>query len=107
MKEDQILTRDQVFDILEHYGVKEASVPYKGSSDESTIEGHDLDPAPEGWAPDEALEAALEQPIYDKIGEDFGDGVPGVEGIVVWNVTDRTIKVHHSYLHWNQEEINA
>lgn len=129
------LGRDEVFERLEALGIGEARVPYYGSHDESFVEAAELyaegtdagnvSPGPRyvlgdwsgfvpGGGPEElgdedadVLREALEEPIYEKLGDAFGDSVDGVDGVAVWKVAERRVVIEHGYLDWRHEDIEA
>lgn len=127
-------THEQVFDRLEELGVEVVHVPYHGAHDESFVEAVELygsDPTGRSDSPkyvleegsifgdinpdgdrleaedEDELREALEEPIYDQLGEAFGDSVDGVDGVAVWRVSEREVVVEHSYLDWHSEELRA
>ena len=56
---------------------------------------------------EDALARALEEPIYEKLGEAFGDNVDGVDGVAVWKVAERRVVIEHGYLDWHSEELEV
>lgn len=114
MEDATSLTREQVFERLEEMGVTYALLDYSGGHDESIVEPARLyagDPRPP-FEPcdlelpdDEELFEALERPIYDQLGEAFGDSVPDLGGTLVWNVEERRVVLEHNWLDWNSEEM--
>ncbi len=122
--EQPVMTREKVFGRLRDLGVKVAMVEYHGGGDESFIERvglhtlnrHEIqdydapaialgEPGFMDGTPDEdELAEALIQPIYDYLGEAFGDSVEGVGGMVVWYVGVEKVMIEHRYLDWVHEE---
>lgn len=107
------MDREEVFERLERMGASYAVLDYSGGYDESIVEPARLyagDPKP-AFEPcdleppdDEQLAEALERPIYDNLGEAFGDSVPDVSGTLVWNVVERKVLLEHNWLDWKSEE---
>ena len=56
---------------------------------------------------EDSLREALEEPIYEKLGDAFGDSVDGVGGECVWKVAERRVVIEHGYLDWHSEELEA
>jgi hypothetical protein len=111
--EHATLTREQVFERLERMGVAYALLDYSGGYDESIVEPARLyagdpkaafEPCDLEPPDDEQLAEVLERPIYDHLGEAFGDSVPDVGGTLVWNVGERKVVLEHNWLHWKSEE---
>jgi hypothetical protein len=100
------VTRDEVFDELQRMGVGEVRVGYHGGGDEGFVDHYEFY-APNGTELEipggrfsEEFEDAIEQPLYDELGEGFGDGEPHVDGEVVWKVAERIVLIEHSYQEW-------
>ncbi len=122
------MTREKVFGRLRDLGAKVAMVVYQGGHDESFIEGVFLynferqdiqyntpaialgEPVSldgveyKGMEDEDKLADALVQPIYDYLGEAFGDAVDGVDGQLVWYVAEEKVMIEHGYLEWIHEE---
>ncbi len=107
MHSGESMSRAEIFAALRYLGVTEARVSYHGGNDESFVEEIALED-PEGY-PVEAgltprLETALEESVYDELGEDFGDAVDGVDGELVFDADQEKVYLKHSYMEWVAEE---
>ncbi len=127
--EREIMTREKVFGRLRDLGAKVALIEYHGGNDESFIECVNLyssnredvqydspvilalgEPGfmargeNDGIPDEDELSASLIEPIYDYIGEDFGDGVEGVDGTLVWYVAEEKVIIENGDLQWVREE---
>lgn len=60
-----------------------------------------------GAESEDALREVLEEPIYEQLGEAFGDSVDGVDGVAVWKVPERRVVIEHGYLGWRTEELEV
>lgn len=121
------MTRDEIFERLRELGVGEAHVQYDGGGDESIIEEialYDVTDCPVGsdaqpkYVLDEPscndrqdlpgdadrLAEALLAPLYGELGDAFGDSVPAVNGMLVWNASRRLLTLHDNYLEWVSDE---
>ena len=107
MQDRSHLNREETFEALRRADVARATIHYHGGNDESFVEETELQDSSGGFVEaelGEKLESALEEGVYEVLGDSFGDSIPGIQGTIVYEVEKERVFLHNSYLDWIEEE---